>query len=105
MGSCFFNNVLFLSYFLILTPSVAGFAEIPRTLVRELSFHVGINFKSLLTQFAWLSDGPLQCNILATPLVMVTRFVCVLSTLFSPYLSLYFIVLKKDMHFTTHDHI
>ena len=35
-GSCLFNNVSFLSYFLILTPSVIGFAELPATLVSEL---------------------------------------------------------------------
>ena len=35
----------FLSYFLILTPSVNGFAELPATSVSELGCHVGINFK------------------------------------------------------------
>ena len=34
----------FLSYFLILTPSVNGFAELPDTLVCELC-HVGIHLK------------------------------------------------------------
>ena len=29
LGSCLFNNVSFLSYFLTLTPSVNGFAELP----------------------------------------------------------------------------
>ena len=42
MGSCLFNNVSFLSYFLTLTPSVIFFAEIP---VNELGCHVSINFK------------------------------------------------------------
>ena len=36
MGSCLFNNVSFLSYFLNLTPSVYGFTELPATLVSEL---------------------------------------------------------------------
>ena len=38
-------NVSYLSYFLILMPSVNGFAELPATLVSELGCHVGINFK------------------------------------------------------------
>ena len=37
----------FLSYFLTLTPSVNGFAEIPATLVSELGCHVGIHFKQV----------------------------------------------------------
>ena len=45
LGSCLFNNVSYLSYFLILMPSVNGFAELPATLVSELGCHVGINFK------------------------------------------------------------
>ena len=45
LGSCLFNYVLFLSYFLTLTPSVNGFAELPATLVSERGCHVGINFK------------------------------------------------------------
>ena len=40
-----FNNVSFLSYFLTLTPSMNGFAELPATLVIELGCHVGIHFK------------------------------------------------------------
>ena len=45
LGSCLFNNVSFLSCFLILTSSANGFAEQPATLVNELGCHVGINFK------------------------------------------------------------
>ena len=33
VGSCVFNNVSFLSYFLTLTPSVDGFAELPATIL------------------------------------------------------------------------
>ena len=39
MSSCLFNNVSFLSYFLTLTPSVHGFAELPATLVSEFGVH------------------------------------------------------------------
>ena len=42
LGSCLLNNVSFLSYFLILTPSVNCFAELPATLFSELGCHVGI---------------------------------------------------------------
>ena len=42
-GSCLFNNVSFISYFLTLTP-VNGFAELSATLVSELGSHVGIHF-------------------------------------------------------------
>ena len=45
MGSCLFNNVSFLSYFLPLTFSVNGFVELPATLISELGCHVGIHFK------------------------------------------------------------
>ena len=45
LDSCIFYNVSFLSYFLTLTPSVNGFAELPATLVSELSCHTGIHFK------------------------------------------------------------
>ena len=45
MSLCLFNNVSFLSYFLILTSSVNGFAELPATLVTDLSCHVCIHFK------------------------------------------------------------
>ena len=45
LGSCLYNNVSFFSYFLILTPSVNGLAELPAALVSELGCHVGINFK------------------------------------------------------------
>ena len=45
LGSCIFNNVSFLSYFLTLTPSVNGFALLPAPLVSELDCHVGIYFK------------------------------------------------------------
>ena len=44
MGSCPFNNVSFLSFFLYvltLTLSLNGFAEMPATLVSELGCHVG----------------------------------------------------------------
>ena len=44
IGSCLFNDVLFLSYFLTLTPSVNGFAELPAILVSEHGCHVGISF-------------------------------------------------------------
>ena len=43
--------MLFLSYFLTLTPSGNGFAEIPATLVSELGCHVGINFKQVGFEF------------------------------------------------------
>ena len=45
LGSCLFNNVLFLSYFLTVMPFVNCFIELPATLVSELCCHVGINFK------------------------------------------------------------
>ena len=51
IGSCLFNNVSLLAYFLTLLPSVTlessvkCFAELPATLVSELGCHVGINFK------------------------------------------------------------
>ena len=37
LGSCLFDNVSFLSYFVTLAPSVKGFAEPPATLVSRLS--------------------------------------------------------------------
>ena len=40
-----FNYVSFLSYFLILTPSVNVFAELLVILVSELRCHVGVNFE------------------------------------------------------------
>ena len=45
MSSCLFNNVSFLSYFLILTSPVNGFAELLATLDNELGSHVDIHFK------------------------------------------------------------
>ena len=36
LGSCLFNNVSFLIYFLTLTPPVNGFAELPAILVCKL---------------------------------------------------------------------
>ena len=44
-GSYLFNNVSFLSYFLILTHSVNGFAKLSATSVSKLGCHVGIHFK------------------------------------------------------------
>ena len=38
------NYVLFLSYFLILKPSVDGFAELPATLVNELGLSYRYSF-------------------------------------------------------------
>ena len=68
---CLFNNVLFLSYFLTLTPSVIGFVDLPAMLVSELGSHVGILLSELglnyierergregEREFAWLSDCP-----------------------------------------------
>ena len=45
MGTCIFNNVSFLSYFLTLTSSVNGVVDLPATLVGELGCHVHIHFK------------------------------------------------------------
>ena len=47
LGSCLFNNVSFLTYFLTLTPSVNDFAELPATLVSKLGCHVGIRVKQI----------------------------------------------------------
>ena len=53
-------TVSFLSYFLTLTPSVNGFAELPATLISELGCHVAINFKRVGFE-SWLST-PLTCG-------------------------------------------
>ena len=45
MGSCLFNNMSFISYFLMLIPSVNGFVELSAKLVSEIGCQVGINFK------------------------------------------------------------
>ena len=45
MGSCLFNNVSLLSYFLNVMPPVNGFAELPATLVSDLGCHIGIHFR------------------------------------------------------------
>ena len=47
MSSCFLDNVSFISYFIILAPSVNGFAELSATLVSELGCHIGIHFKRI----------------------------------------------------------
>ena len=41
--SCLSNNVSFLSYVLMLTPPVNGFAELPASFVCELGWHIGIH--------------------------------------------------------------
>ena len=38
----------FISYFVTLTHSVNGFADLPATLVCELGCHVGIHFKQIV---------------------------------------------------------
>ena len=62
LGSCLFNKVSFLSYFLTLTPSVNDFAELPAILVSELDYRADIHFQRVYIIAKSQLRHCVQCN-------------------------------------------